>query len=93
MIVWGLPLHVPAVVDLLVRALQVAKALHGVHRLPELEDLLDAAVAEAAGLGAERPVAAEADERGCDTAGTSSVSSQGSPLLRDGSCLADLIKT
>ena len=77
---WGLPLHVPAVVDLLVRALQVAKALHGVHGLPELEDLLDAAVAEAAGLGAERPVAAEADERGCDTAATTGgVSSQGSP--------------
>ena len=67
---WGLPLHVPAVVDLLVRALQVAKALHGVHGLPELEDLLPAAVAVAAGLGAARPGAAEADERGCDTAGT-----------------------
>ena len=69
----GLPLHVPAVVDLLVRALQVAEALHGVHGLPELEDLLHAAVAEAAGLGAERPVAAEADERGCDTAATTGV--------------------
>ena len=65
-----MPLHVPAVVDLLVRALQVAEALHGVHGLPELEDLLHAAVAEAAGLGAERPIAAEADERGCNTAGT-----------------------